>query len=182
MLYLPLPSAASAGWTFLLHWVPPGPLVYPSQYQTPGFYICTAITNINICESEKCIYCQVKEAFCPCCIFYYSPCCRCTWSSHSEPWLQEEESSHREENKMTESVGDRSRQQYYKCETSFPKMCVTGSENHWKLLKRPFQPHHSTLSFTTFSVKPDATIFCSVFSLLCACRASFAEPWPNLAM
>lgn len=69
MLYLPLPSAASAGWTFLLHWVPPGPLVYPSQYQTPGFYICTAITNINICESEKCIYCQVKEAFCPCCIF-----------------------------------------------------------------------------------------------------------------
>lgn len=43
------------------------------------------------------------------------------------------------------------------------------------------RPHNSTqpdptLSLTTLSVSPDAIIFCSVFSLLWACRASLALP------
>lgn len=39
-----------------------------------------------------------------------------------------------------------------------------------------------TLSFTTLSVNPEAIIFWRVFSLLWACLASFALPWPNRAM
>lgn len=50
---LPLPSATSAVWISLLHWVPPEPLVYPSQYQTPGFYICAAIGKKKKSETEK---------------------------------------------------------------------------------------------------------------------------------
>lgn len=40
----------------------------------------------------------------------------------------------------------------------------------------------TSLSLVTLSVKPCATIFANVFSLLWACLASLALPWPKRAI
>lgn len=84
ILYQPLPSAASAGWTSLLRWAPPEPLVYPNQYQTPAFYICMATRRKNKLVWSKSTFQWTKLST----LHHelYSLCRHCTWSSHSEPW------------------------------------------------------------------------------------------------
>lgn len=82
ILYLPLPSAASAVWTSLLHWAPPEPLVYPSQYQTPGLYICAAKGNINRWVSLRNVSIFQCTKLCPCCNINYTHCVVAVLEAH----------------------------------------------------------------------------------------------------
>ena len=112
--YLPLPSVVSAKWICQRHLDPPVPPWCPGQSQTLGFCICMAKRNngkmINMYLSHKGFS---KEN-----IFLVrgyeghldevvnSPCHLSMWNWHSEPWWPEAGSSHREESKMTASVGE----------------------------------------------------------------------------